>query len=480
MKRKISVRIFIIGWLFLIFTAGCCVLCYKVLFPFYYDWGKDRQIREAYMDIGDLDLANLEEKDYSVFAGYENEDLSFTIADEEMNAIYTSKENQDYLVYKNIEMKQELFSKEPKIMRRNTKLRESTKLRGILTQDDINFYVVIKDVSPRIEIEKTTEQFLLMIVVPILLLSSLLMWKFTSKLSKPIEQLVLVTDKIVQGNFAEQAKEEGVFLEASQLAENINYMAKKLQKNFEQIDESRQQQIRQSVQQERIEKMRKDFIANISHELKTPLTVISSQTEMIAYVGEEDKQYYLLSIQEEIEKMSNMVSELLDISVMEHHLEGMFQKVLDMKEIMEYILMKYHGLIQKKKLHMEVFLEELCFVYGDREYMEQAVNNYMMNAFEHTEIGGSIRVTLKKQKKNIRLGVYNTGKQIPPEELEHIWNGYYTTKLEENSVFSNAGLGLYIVQSVITMQNGKYGVENLPEGVEFWFTLPEVTSKLEN
>ncbi len=124
-------------------------------------------------------------------------------------------------------------------------------------------------------------------------------------------------------------------------------------------------------------------------------------------------------------------------------------------------------------LHMDVFLEEGCLVCGDREYIEQAVNNYMMNAFEHTEMGGHIRLTLKKQKSDIRVGVYNSGQPIPQKELDQIWNGFFTTKKKEADAFSHVGLGLYIVQSVITMQNGECGVDNLPDGVEFWFTLPE-------
>lgn len=138
--------------------------------------------------------------------------------------------------------------------------------------------------------------------------------------------------------------------------------------------------------------------------------------------------------------------------------------------------MKYEGLVKKKHLHMETFLEEDCFVYGDQEYIEQAVNNYMMNAMEHIELGGKLRVTLKKQKGDIRVGVYNTGRQIPQEDMQRIWSGFYTTKDKNAKAFSNVGLGLYIVQNVVTMQNGECGVKNLPEGVEFWFTLPGISS----
>lgn len=479
MKRKISTRIFMTYWIIVLLIAGCCILCYKVAFPLYYDMVKDKQIREAYMDIQDLDLAHLEEEEHSVFTQYEDENLSFTIADEHLNPIYTTRENAEYLVYKNIEMKLDLFSETPEVIQRDSKLRETTKLRGIISQNGISYYIVIKDMIQKVGDAKVSEQFFLVVAVGMLLLSGITVWKFAKNVSAPLERIADSAKKIADGDFKERVKVEEQQEETAKLAECINIMAEKLCQDQVQIEENRNQQFRQNMNQERVDKMRKDFMANISHELKTPLAVISSQSEMLEYAEGEKRKYYLSSIQEEVEKMSGMVGSLLDISAMERRMEGMMQKTLDMKEVMEYILMKYEGLARKKRLHMETFLEDACFVYGDQEYIEQAVNNYMMNAMEHIELGGNIRVTLKKQKSDIRVGVYNTGKQIPQEDMQRIWSGFYTTKEKNTNAFSNVGLGLYIVQNVVTMQNGKCGAENLPEGVEFWFTLPGVQRKPE-
>ncbi len=472
MKRKISAHIFTMYWIFTLAMVLCGVLCYKVFFPFYYDWTKDKQIREAYMDIQDLDLANLAEDDFSAFVEYEDANLSFTIADEDMNPIYTTRENRRYLVYKNIEMKKELFSRTPDVIKRDSKLKETTKLRGIITQNKVDYYVVIRDTLQKVGPAKVSENFTVMAAILICLLGSLLIWRFAKALSVPVERLAAAADQIAEGDFQKRAVQEEKYEETCRLSESINSMAEQLEQNKEQIEESRRQQLRQNMQQERAEKMRKDFMAKISHEIKTPLAVISSQSEMLENVEGEKRSYYLSSIQEEVEKISGMISNLLDVSYMEHHMEGMLQKTLDMKEVMEYILLKYDGLVKKKHLHMETFLEEGCFVCGDREYIEQAVNNYMMNAIEYMELGGNLRVTLKKQKKDIRVGVYNSGRQILPEDMERIWSGFYTTKQKDSAAFSHVGLGLYIVQNVVTMQNGKCGVQNMPDGVEFWFTLP--------
>ncbi len=473
MKKKIRGWLFLSQGIFLVTLSVCYLLLYFVFFPIYYNWIKDKQISNAYLDIQDLDLGSLEEDDFSAFAVYENENITFNIADQNMNPIYTTRKPSEFYVNRNIASKLDAFSRTPDIIHRDSKLQEATKLRGIITQKGVDYYIVIKDTPIRGNGGTITAQFLFGIVGILLLFGFFAIWQISRKFSKPIERLALVAERICAKDFKKRANEDAEYEEATRLAVSLNQIADQFQQSLGQIEGNRKQFIQQNVQQERRDKLQKDFIANISHELKTPLAVISSQTEMIAYAGEDDREYYLSSIQEEIAKISNMVSGLLNMSTIDRQMENMMQKTLDMKEILEYAVMKYDGLIKKKMLHMDVFLEEHCLICGDREYIEQAINNYMMNAFEHTEMGGHIRLTLRKQKSDIRVGVYNSGQPIPQEQLEQIWNGFFTTKKKEADAFSHVGLGLYIVQSVITMQNGKCGVENLPDGVEFWFTLPQ-------
>ncbi len=474
MKKHISIRFFFLQWIFLIIMTVCGALCYEIFFPVYYDRLKNIQVQNAYLDIEELDLAALE--DYVVFTGYEEKGLSFTIADESMNPIYTSRSDSRYVIYKNIEMKRSEFSKEAQVIERNSSQKEVTKLRVIITQNDIDYYVVIKDDAFSGARGKMAEQFLVTMFIIVFGIGSFFMMIFSKRLTRPIVELTDVAGRMAERDFSKKAEENNEYLEISHLAKNINRISEQFQQSIGQVDESRDCQLRQNVRQERMQRLQKDFIANVSHELKTPLAVISSQAEMIAYVGEEERKAYLASIQEEVEKMSGLVSGLLNTTVMEHHMENVLLKTLNMKEIMEYIMLRYDGLAKKKRIHLESFLGEDCIVHGDREYVEQAVNNYMMNAMEHTEIGGIIRVTLRKEQDAVRVGVYNSGKQIPEKDVQHIWNGFYTKNRKESTECSHAGLGLYIVQSVVTMHNGKYGVENLAEGVEFWFTIPVTAS----
>lgn len=470
MKKQISFKLFLTQWFFLVIMIILGILCYELFFPVYYDLIKNAQIENAYLDIKELDLANLE--DYSIFSDYEEEGLTFVLADEDMEPIYTTRNNSEYTVYTNITMKLSEFSTTPAIIERNSKQKEVTKIRAILTQEDIDYYIVIKDTVHGSARTKIIEKFLIIIFSVIFAIGSFATLLLSRHFTTPLLQLADTAEKIANCDFSAKAEESGPYAEINYLAKYLNRISEQLAQSMEQVEESRDWQLHQNVRQERMEKMRKDFIANASHELKTPLAVISSQTEMLALVDKDEQAYYLTSIQEEIDKISSLVSRLLDTTVLEHHMENMLQKTLNMKEVMEYIIMKYDGLAKKKNVHMESFLADDCMVHGDREYIEQAVNNYMMNAFEYTTLRGSIRTTLRRDGNNIRVGIYNTGKQIPADEIERIWTGFYSKSQKNPENLSHAGLGLYIVQSVVTMHNGKYGVENLPEGVEFWFTIP--------
>lgn len=475
MVRKISIKIVLLQILFIALILGIGIVLYDNFMPGYYEQLKNKQIMRAYNDINEIDLDDLTEDDFTFFWSYEeNENLRFYIADEDLNPIYCSLNNETSF-QKNVTNRIKLFSRKPNIIRRSDKYTRAATLRGILKQNDKDYYVVVREVAVGEATLFTVGRFYMILYIILAIIGSGLLFLLINRLLLPVKRLFLVSDKIAEGNYEEKAQEDSIHAEVNYLAHNINLMSEKLRKQKLRIEENKQQLMHQNVRQERAEKMRKEFVANISHELKTPLAVISSQAEMLGYV-EEEKEYYIVSIQEEVTKMTDMVSRLLEHSVMEHQMENMVLKKLDMKEIMEYISMKYEGLAKKKRLRLETFFSEKCYICGDREYIEQAVNNYMMNALEHTDIGGNIRMTLKKQDKSIRVGVYNEGRGIREEDKGRIWSGYYSNPAEsehENNGFSHAGLGLYNVQSIVTMHGGAYGVENLSSGVEFWFTLPE-------
>ena len=245
----------------------------------------------------------------------------------------------------------------------------------------------------------------------------------------------------------------------------LNREKKKNQKESKQID----YQLLES---------QREFIANISHELKTPLAVVSSQVEMLEYMGDKiDRDYYFSSIHEELDKMSTMVGELLDFSMLDNQLDKMQTGIVNLSEMMEYLLMKYDAVFQKNSIKLEKKIEPDCLALGNQMYLERAVNNYLMNAFQHTTQGQKIRVCVMKEKKKVRIEVYNDGNLIETDQLDLIWNSFYTfsrKKQDKNSdsELRNIGIGLFVVKKIIEKHKGSCGVNNLSEGVLFWMELP--------
>ena len=237
-----------------------------------------------------------------------------------------------------------------------------------------------------------------------------------------------------------------------------------------------EQQTRSRKADYRLMESQREFVVNISHELKTPLAVVSSQVEMLE-IGEDkiDRPYYYASIREELDKMSKMVGELLDFSMLDNQMNAMEISKVNVSEMLEYLLLRYDAMFRKNEIKVNSDLAANCYVYGNRMYLERAVNNYLMNAFQHTQQGKQITVTLRREKQSLYLEVCNDGEPIREDQMERIWDSFYTSSKKKNpsaEVGKNIGLGLFVVRKIVEKHKGSCGVENRSEGVAFWIRLP--------
>lgn len=475
--KKINARLIFIQCVFLCIVVGGSILLYNFLGPVFYRNYRVKLLREAYESMEDVDLANVDENMEDIL-GYESYNFTFTIADEDMNPVYPKYSSAESSVYKNIQIRIDDFSKEPIIIRRKNQQMENIRILGIIDQGEHSYYVSIKDrVRAVYDSFGYTVVILDVVFLIALTLGSIVMYFMSNGLSKPIQQLEFVAQKIARRDFGQKAEENGKFEELNSLACSINSMAAQIQEYIHNMEENKEKLVQQNMQQERIEKARKDFVSNVSHELKTPLAVISSQVEMLEYLTDKkERDYYCASIQEEIARMSEIVGNLLDITAIEHDMGKIEKKRISLNEVVSYILLKYDALFQRKGIKVDTKLEEDCIICGDKDYLEQVVSNFVMNAFQHTESGKKIKITMEKKEQDVCVRVYNQGEHVPEEEMEKIWKSFYVPEQEkekeEENGLGHTGLGLYIVKCVIKMHDGEYGVRNVDEGVEFWFSLP--------
>lgn len=415
----------------LLLAALVVILLYAFLAYPLYTRMKMQVLRRAYKEISAMNLAVMDEEETEVLQSFYADNLEFLITDENFSLVYTNESQPaDQRIERYIKAHVEEFQEEPALAIRKHRSFCVLRLRALLNSGGRMYYVFI-----RCEIQQAQE--IIDYTIMYLILALLLICGACYLLLKRKGQRLVLRSA---GDAAGERKEKNTGAQHS-------------------IDEAN-----------------KEFVANISHELKTPLAVISGQVEMLQYMGDEiDREYYFSSIREEIDKMTDLVGNLLDITVLDHHMEEMEMSEVNLSDMMEYMILKYDALFKKNKIKLKSALERNCVVCANRMYLEQAVNNYMMNAFQHTAQGKGMRIELIRKENMARIEIYNEGPQIPEEDLDHIWQSFYKSGREnhkKNLKLSNAGLGLYMVKKIVEQHGGRCGAQNQEKGVMFWMELP--------
>ena len=290
----------------------------------------------------------------------------------------------------------------------------------------------------------------------VMLAAVVALYLITERVINPLKNMTKATKKFGKGDFSTRVTVCG-HDEIAELGEAFNNMAESLD-NFE--------------------KMRNSFLANVSHDLRTPMTTIAGFIDGITSgaIPPEKHDYYLGIISSEVHRLSRLVSELLDISRLESG-ERKFNFIcFDIAEMARIILISFEHRISEKNLDV-VFEtdEDSMFAYADKDAIHQVLYNLMHNAIKFSKEGGklAIRIAISPNKK-LRVSVYDEGQGIPKEELPFIFDRFYKTDKSRGLDKSGVGLGLYICKTIIDAHGEQIRAESPTENsVEFWFSLKE-------
>lgn len=295
---------------------------------------------------------------------------------------------------------------------------------------------------------------------------------FSSRFSKPIRHIQSVAHSVSELDFTARANEEPAILELKNLAVSVNAMSDKLNGLISNLQEKNKRLSRDINYQKKLDAMRRTFVANVSHELKTPLCLLQLYCENLKNASLEiDRGYYLDTIVGEVENMDVMVKSMLNLSLVENGLTETDFKRFDISEFTRRLTQKMLPLFNGTE--HEINIESGLYIDGDTQYLEQAFKNYITNAVSHVSENGKIVISLCRIGDDIRFSVYNTGKGIPEDDLPQIWESFYKTdksRTRQNGEI-HAGLGLYIVKTITEAHGGTYGANNADGGVEFWIEL---------
>lgn len=259
--------------------------------------------------------------------------------------------------------------------------------------------------------------------------------------------------------------------EFGELSDSLNKMSESLQQAFKDLEDANEKLEQDVAQKKRLLAERKELTDSLSHEMKTPLGVIRAYAEGLQDEENDDKkQKYTEVIIAETERMSGLINTLLDLSALESGAAELHPERFDFVLFLETVAGRL--LIDTPEADFELICElpeHPVRVDADRSRFEQVLDNLIVNAKNHVNSGGVLKLSLKENDGMLRFSVYNQGTPISAEALPKIWTKFYRNR---NANYSGSGLGLAIVAQILSMQHLPYGVENQADGVTFWFSVP--------
>lgn len=343
-------------------------------------------------------------------------------------------------------------------------------LIGQLPLSSDMFYIVLRISIPSIESNIEYSQFFIITTGCISLLFSLIIAYLISRhWVKPILAINDITKNMAKLDFSK--KFEGKTTdEIGELGQNINELSNKLKESIFQLQKTNALLEEEIKKERQIDEMRQNLLANVSHDLKTPIAIIQGYAEGLrANISEspEDREFYTSVIIEESERMNKLVRQILSLSQLEM---GKIKPEIESIEIASYvdvIMGKFSLMFKEKNITIRSTVEPLM-IFADTNMLGQVLMNLVTNAADHTQSGGTIEISTQIIGRKLRISVFNEGDTIPEDELDKIWLSFYKRDKARTGRYGGTGIGLTIVKTTMEAHNNTCGVQNEDNGVTFW------------
>ncbi len=338
---------------------------------------------------------------------------------------------------------------------------------------DQNFLIVSTPLAPIQESAAIANKFFLYTGIITLVIATLAVLLFSRSFTRPIVELNDIAQRMAKLDFSRKYNVTSRD-ELGELGSSINSLSDQLSKAIGELQEANAR-LREDIERERrIDEMRKEFVSSVSHELKTPISLIQGYAEGLkvsVVENEEDKEFYCNVIIDEANKMNRLVKGLLDLSQVEAEVFTLEKATFDLSLLIDNILAKYKPMFEEKEVQLKVEKPAELLVNADITRTEQILTNYLNNALDHLDERRIIELEAKAGDDKAHIAVYNSGEPIPDKALHKIFTSFYKLDQARTRTDGSYGLGLAIVRAIQEKDNNGYGVVNLPDGVQFWFEL---------
>lgn len=316
----------------------------------------------------------------------------------------------------------------------------------------IGYCLSLRSTAAETDMMKVVYKALLSSSLWVMLAAVIAVYFITERIVHPLKQMTRATSEYAKGNFEKRIEVIGQD-EVSELAVSFNKMADALMN---------------------MEKMRNAFLANVSHDLRTPMTTISGFIAGITSgaIPPEKHGYYLGVIQSEVHRLSRLVSEILDVSRLESGERKFNFTEFDIAEVSRLILISFEQKIEEKRLDVEFISDDSVFVNADKDAIYQVMYNLCHNAIKFADEKGMFRICIEEQENDeIRISVADGGQEIASEDIPFVFDRFYKTDKSRGLDKNGVGLGLYICKAIMDQHKMSIGVSSSDGITEFYFTL---------
>lgn len=452
-------------WIYLsIFTITILIgILFLQLFSLniYYEWSKNSEIKEIankvssaynlknYNDV--LDELSFE-KDVCIEIT-ENNNISYSTDSISRGCLINNREINN----KKLEF---MLSNKKSITYKiiNSRFDNKTLLYGLKIDNGVYAFISVS-LQPTNSIVSILKRQLIYVLIIVLVISFLVSYTISKKISKPIEKLTDISKEMINGKSNIIFKTDSDIKEIKELELTLNNMVDGLSE---------------------IDVLRRELLANVSHDLKTPLTLIKANAEMVkdlTYKNKEKRENNLNTIIYEVDRLNLLVEDILDLSKMQSNVSKLEKQDFNINILIKSIIERFGVLCEKDGYKIEYIGFDFN-VSADKKKMEQVIYNLINNAINYTGENKKIYVKMLKIKIGVRIEVIDTGKGIDDEDIKYIWDKYYKVDKRYKRVTYGTGLGLSIVKNILLLHDFNYGVESKKDnGTKFYFEIKNKKSK---